>query len=114
MTNPEIRAKHRDEILRLYYDEFATVLKKIGFRGKVPTLLDFRIEMLRWGAFDLFQSFNMVSMQFIDVSKLDFNKMAENPTAAIAEVQKLVAESEGFQEHLKETVKRLLVKGVIG
>lgn len=114
MTNPEIRAKHREEILRFYFSEFSETLKKIGFRGKVPTLLDFRIELLRWSAIDLIQSLGMVGVQFVDTSKFDFNKLATDPKAAIIELQRFITESQAFKSHVQESVLRLRNKGVLG
>lgn len=114
MTNPEIRAKHRDEIYRFYFTEFTNTLKKIGYRGKVPTMVDFRIEMLQWSAIDLLQSTNMVSMQFIDPADFDMDKFAEDPASAIAEAMKAIVECEPFKKHVKDSITRLKLQGTLG
>lgn len=113
MTNPEIRAKYRDEIYRFYFSEFSSTLKKIGFRGKIPTMLDFRVELLRWSVVDLIQSMNMVNMQYIDPSKFDYNKMAEDPKGALEDMLQMITECEPFQQHIRESVKRLMVQGTL-
>lgn len=111
MTNPTIRANHRDEIYRFYFSEFSSTLKRIGFRGKIPTLLDFRVEMLRWGVIDLVHNVNLMSTQFIE---LDYKKIAEDPDAYKDEMLKQMADSKPFMDNLKNTVKRLLFAGVLG
>lgn len=49
MANTEARTR-REEIVQYYYEEFVKTLKKIGFLGRIPTLLDLNLEMLKNGA----------------------------------------------------------------
>ncbi|XP_052566280.1 uncharacterized protein LOC120412955 [Culex pipiens pallens] len=43
----ETRDNHRDELIKFYYDEFATALKKFDYGPKIPTLIDLRVEITR-------------------------------------------------------------------
>lgn len=49
MANTEARTR-RDEIIKYYYDEFTKTLKSVGFLGRIPTLLDLNLEILKNGA----------------------------------------------------------------
>lgn len=49
IANAECRQKHRDELLGVYYAQFAATLTDLGFLGKIPTLLDFQVEVLKNG-----------------------------------------------------------------
>lgn len=111
MTNPKIRANHRDEIYQFYFNEFISTLKKIGYRGRIPTLLDFRVEMLRWSVVDLVHNICLMSTQFIE---LDYKKMAEDLEAYKEEMMKQMAESKAFMDNVKNTMKRLLFAGTLG
>ncbi|XP_055640320.1 uncharacterized protein LOC129777825 [Toxorhynchites rutilus septentrionalis] len=50
----ETRDDHRDQLIKLYYDEFVTTLKKLGYKDKIPSLLNLRMEILRCGHFESF------------------------------------------------------------
>lgn len=49
IANAECRQKHRDELLGVYHGAFVATLRDLGFLEKIPTLLDFQIEVLRSG-----------------------------------------------------------------
>ncbi|XP_062565594.1 uncharacterized protein LOC134227905 [Armigeres subalbatus] len=48
VDNPT-KTAHRNEILYEYHQQFATVLGKMGYLGKVPSLVDLQTELLRKG-----------------------------------------------------------------
>lgn len=49
MIDTPVRAGHRQELITYYYNEFDTTLKKLGYLGKVPSLIDLNIELLKKG-----------------------------------------------------------------
>lgn len=56
MLNTEARERRQDVVLH-YYKEFTSTLKKIGYLGKVPTLLDLNLELLQNGDLGKFNRF---------------------------------------------------------
>lgn len=50
MIDNEVRVQHRHELITHYYNEFTATLKEIGYLGKVPTLIDLNVEMLKKGS----------------------------------------------------------------
>jgi thiamine kinase-like enzyme len=45
----ENRTNRRNEIIQFYHFEFTSTLKKFGFIGKIPSLLDLNLELMRNG-----------------------------------------------------------------
>ncbi|XP_038116385.1 uncharacterized protein LOC6043426 [Culex quinquefasciatus] len=58
----ETRDNHRDELIKFYYDEFATALKKFDYGPKIPTLIDLRVEITRCGHLESFLSTTFLPM----------------------------------------------------
>uniref|UniRef100_A0A182JI34 CHK domain-containing protein n=1 Tax=Anopheles atroparvus TaxID=41427 RepID=A0A182JI34_ANOAO len=50
----ELKDSSRNELLYLYYQKYAELLKRMGFVGKIPTLLDLQIELLRCAGIEMF------------------------------------------------------------
>lgn len=50
-VDEETRTNHRDELIHVYYQQFVTTLKRLGFLGRIPTMIDLQIELLRKGGF---------------------------------------------------------------
>lgn len=57
MGSTETRDNHREELIRLYYDEFVGTLGKLGYLKTPPSLLDLQIELLRNGVLGKEDSF---------------------------------------------------------
>nr|XP_029708171.1 uncharacterized protein LOC115254679 [Aedes albopictus] len=49
MVDNGTKRAHRNRILYEYHRQFATVLGKLGYMGKIPSLVDLQIELLRKG-----------------------------------------------------------------
>lgn len=49
IADEECNDKHRDQLLKVYHDQFKGTLIELGFLKKIPTLLDFQREMLTNG-----------------------------------------------------------------
>lgn len=50
----ETRDNHRDELIKFYYDEFVKALKMFKYQGKVPSLIDLRVEITKCGHLETF------------------------------------------------------------
>lgn len=49
IVDNQTKTAHRKEIIHEYHQHFASILKKIGFPGKIPSLVDLQVELLRKG-----------------------------------------------------------------
>lgn len=50
----ETRDNHREELTKFYYNEFVNALKMFEFQGKIPSLIDLRIEITKCGHLGMF------------------------------------------------------------
>ena len=49
ISDREVRDQNRNQILKVYHDQFTETLNGLGYLGKVPTMLNFQVELLRNG-----------------------------------------------------------------
>ncbi|KFB41645.1 AGAP003762-PA-like protein [Anopheles sinensis] len=47
ITTQELKNTCRNELIYLYHQEYSELLKRLGFEGNIPTLLEIQIELLR-------------------------------------------------------------------
>lgn len=114
IADAETRENRRDEVIQLYFNEFTEVLRKLNYKGTFPTLLDLRIELLRYSVIDLTQTLGFVGMQFVDITKLDFNEFMDDPTKAMITMNRMIFESEEYKAYLIRNLKRLDAQGTLG
>lgn len=50
----ETRDNHRNELLKFYYDEFVKALNMFGYSGRIPTMIDLRLEITKCGHLETF------------------------------------------------------------
>ncbi|WP_348235774.1 hypothetical protein, partial [Salmonella enterica] len=68
------------KILYEYHKQFATVLGKIGFMGKIPTLIDLQMELLRKGFMEVLHETVFEKYKYIQMNDQTFDNLEEgNP-----------------------------------
>ncbi|XP_055547038.1 uncharacterized protein LOC129731230 [Wyeomyia smithii] len=72
LCSTETRENHRGELIKFYYDEFVASLNKFGHLGKIPTLLDLNVEILKCGHLEIF-----ISTAFLPFMFVRFEEMLE-------------------------------------
>uniref|UniRef100_A0A182QXM0 CHK kinase-like domain-containing protein n=1 Tax=Anopheles farauti TaxID=69004 RepID=A0A182QXM0_9DIPT len=50
MASQEVKDKHRSELIYMYYQHYSTFLKRMGFGGKITTLLELQMELMQHAA----------------------------------------------------------------
>uniref|UniRef100_T1E8E4 Uncharacterized protein n=1 Tax=Anopheles aquasalis TaxID=42839 RepID=T1E8E4_ANOAQ len=79
----DVKDNHREELIYLYHQQFSDLLKRLGFLGKIPTLLDLQLELLRCSGLELFHYAVFSSFRYMDVTKMDIEALltgqADNP-----------------------------------
>ncbi|XP_058119626.1 uncharacterized protein LOC131261730 [Anopheles coustani] len=90
----DVKDSHRDELIYLYYQQFSGLLKRLGFLGKIPSLLDLQIELLRLSGLELFHYGVFASFRYADPSKLDIEALLlgklDNPALSNSEFKQLM------------------------
>ncbi|XP_062565602.1 uncharacterized protein LOC134227913 [Armigeres subalbatus] len=63
------KTTHRSRILHEYHTHFATVLGKMGYLGRIPTLVDLQVELLRNGFIEVFHVAIFEKYKFIELTE---------------------------------------------
>uniref|UniRef100_A0A1I8JVS0 CHK domain-containing protein n=1 Tax=Anopheles quadriannulatus TaxID=34691 RepID=A0A1I8JVS0_ANOQN len=90
----EVKDKHRTELIYMYYQQYSDLLKRLGYLGKIPSLLDLQIELLRYASLELvhyaiFSSFRYMDQTAIDIEALLKGEL-DNPVLNNPEFKKLM------------------------
>lgn len=113
MASRDTIATHRNDLISFYFNEFIGTVQQLGHRGKLPTQLDLRVELLRCSVMELLHALAFMSIQFVDTKAIDFNQGGRDPAAVMADLVKKSAGSVAYQDYLKATLKRMLVQGTL-
>lgn len=113
IANADARENQRDEIIKLYYNEFTGTLKKLSYREKIPSLVDLRVELIRFSIVDLIHTIASSPMQFIRMDQIDYNEFIEDSGKAMAKLSQMVYDSEEYRAYLTRTLTRLRNQGTL-
>ncbi|EAT44700.1 AAEL003954-PA [Aedes aegypti] len=101
------KTAHRGKILYEYHKQFATVLGKIGFTGKIPTLVDLQIELLRKGFMEVLHETVFEKYKYIQMKDETFDNLEEgNPDDPTYRNQE-------FCDTIRREMSSLLYKGLL-
>ncbi|XP_041787141.1 uncharacterized protein LOC121602444 [Anopheles merus] len=90
----EVKDKHRSELIYMYYQNYSDLLKRLGYMGKIPSLLDLQIELLRYAGLEIFHYAMFSSFRYMDQTAIDIEAYLkgelENPAFNNPEFKKLI------------------------
>uniref|UniRef100_A0A182JZL4 CHK kinase-like domain-containing protein n=1 Tax=Anopheles christyi TaxID=43041 RepID=A0A182JZL4_9DIPT len=90
----ELKDKYRYELIYMYYQQYSDLLRRLGYLGKIPTLLDLQIELLRYAGLELFHYAIFSSFRYMDQSAIDIEALLkgelDNPVLNNPEFKKLM------------------------
>ncbi|XP_050079389.1 uncharacterized protein LOC126567202 [Anopheles maculipalpis] len=102
-----VKEQHRETMIYLYYEEFRRLLLQLGWLGRITSLQELHMELLRKGALELFHYVALYPYRFIDRSKIDFEALlsgkGSNPAAS----------SPVYRRVMHEVLTRFLYQGVM-
>uniref|UniRef100_A0A182MJ54 CHK kinase-like domain-containing protein n=1 Tax=Anopheles culicifacies TaxID=139723 RepID=A0A182MJ54_9DIPT len=102
-----VKSTHRDAIIHRYYQTFSSILRRLNYAGRVPSLSELHAEMLRKGELELFHYIVFSAFRYTDLSKVDseafFLGRIENPALQLDE----------FKATMRTELWRFLYQGVI-
>uniref|UniRef100_A0A336MZ52 CSON010227 protein n=1 Tax=Culicoides sonorensis TaxID=179676 RepID=A0A336MZ52_CULSO len=110
ISNASARERRMD-LLQYYYDEFESTLKKLGYSGRIPTLHDFNIEILRNGIVEVLLCVSMLMFQYMDFSNMTTEEVwdTKDPFA----LHRITMKNPEYQKALKKELPRLVALGLI-
>ncbi|XP_049284915.1 uncharacterized protein LOC125764588 [Anopheles funestus] len=90
----EVKDGHRSELIYMYYQQYTDLLKRLGYLGKIPTLLDLQIELLGYAGLELVHYAIFSAIRYMDQSAIDIEAMlkgeVDNPVLNNPEFKKLM------------------------
>uniref|UniRef100_A0AAG5CU48 CHK kinase-like domain-containing protein n=1 Tax=Anopheles atroparvus TaxID=41427 RepID=A0AAG5CU48_ANOAO len=101
----EVKDNHRHELIYLYYNQYSDLLKRMGFLGKIPTLLELQIELLRCAGVEIFHYAVFTSFRYLDHSALDIEALL------LGKIDNPVLENPEFKQLMHSELSRLLQQG---
>ncbi|XP_063706889.1 uncharacterized protein LOC134835833 [Culicoides brevitarsis] len=111
VCNAEARER-RAEMMQYYYDEFSGTLKKLGYLGRIPTLLDINIDYLKNGIIELMLTTGMMMLLFADFSQIKTEEMFDmtDPLA----MHRITMRNPEYTKIMQEELKRMVGLGIVG
>ncbi|XP_052890813.1 uncharacterized protein LOC128299019 [Anopheles moucheti] len=116
----EVKDNHRSELIYMYYQQYTDILKRLGFLGRIPTLLDLQVELLRFAGLELVHYTIFSAVRYMDQSAIDIEAMlkgeVDNPVLSNPEFKKLMHREltrflhQGTLSSLHISVKEQLIK----
>ncbi|XP_035890993.1 uncharacterized protein LOC118502651 [Anopheles stephensi] len=66
----DTREHHRDELIKFYHEELVACLQKFGYLGKLPTLLEIHLEILKCGHLEFLLAATFVPFMCVEMSEI--------------------------------------------
>uniref|UniRef100_A0A182XXG8 CHK domain-containing protein n=3 Tax=Anopheles stephensi TaxID=30069 RepID=A0A182XXG8_ANOST len=101
----EVKDKHRSELIYSYYQQYSDLLKRLGFKGKIPSLLDLQLELLRYAGLELFHYAVFISFRYTDTTLIDIEALLKG------EIQHAVTENPEYRKLIHTELTRFLHQG---
>uniref|UniRef100_A0A182QVY8 CHK kinase-like domain-containing protein n=1 Tax=Anopheles farauti TaxID=69004 RepID=A0A182QVY8_9DIPT len=90
----EVKDSHRSELIYMYYRHYSELLRRMGFPGKIPSLVDLQIELLRHAGLELFDYAVFSPFRYMDNGSIDIESFLKgemaNPVLHDPEFKKLM------------------------
>lgn len=107
IVDNKTKTAYRNEIIYEYHQHFASILNKIGFQGKIPSLVDLQIELLRKGFLEMihvsvFEQFKHMQLTGSTFDEYNDGKLS-NPCFG----------NEKFRNIVRSELHSLLCKGLL-
>ncbi|XP_053670008.1 uncharacterized protein LOC128720367 [Anopheles nili] len=94
IPTPTVKNNHREELIYMYYQQYSDLLRRLGFLGKIPTLLDLQLELLRCSGLELFHYAVFSPFQYMDPNTFEIESFikgeADNPAFSNPAYKKLL------------------------
>uniref|UniRef100_A0A1Y9IVM7 CHK domain-containing protein n=1 Tax=Anopheles minimus TaxID=112268 RepID=A0A1Y9IVM7_9DIPT len=103
----EVKDNHRAEVIYFYYQQYTDLLKRLGFKGTIPSLLDLQLELLRYAGLELFHYAALASFRFMDTHMLDIEALLKG------EIKNSVTDNPEYRKLMLTELSRFLHLGTL-
>uniref|UniRef100_A0A182LS42 CHK kinase-like domain-containing protein n=1 Tax=Anopheles culicifacies TaxID=139723 RepID=A0A182LS42_9DIPT len=102
-----VKDNHRCEIIYLYYQQYTDLLKRLGYKGKISSLLDLQLELLRFSGLELFHYAALASFRFMDHRLVDIEALLKG------EIKNSVTDNPEYRKLMLTELSRFLHQGAL-
>ncbi|XP_049531383.1 uncharacterized protein LOC125948892 [Anopheles darlingi] len=107
VADQTVKDNHRNELILLYHQQYTDLLKRMGFTGKIPTLLELQLELLRCEGFEMFNYLIFTTFRYIGPGPLDMDAMLRG------EINNPALDDPEFRKLMHKELTRFLHHGVL-
>lgn len=107
----ENRRTRRDEIIHYYHSEFFAALRRFGYIGKIPTLLDLQMALTKHGQMEVVKCIVFKLFFWIDAADTQNNEIMSSPNSK--ELKKKIFNDERYRNFAKQELPRLAKMGFL-
>lgn len=107
----ENRTTRRNEIIHYYHSEFSAALKHFGFIGKIPSLLDLQMNLIKHGQMEVVKC--ICFKYFFWTNANEVWGVNEGEHFDSKEVKRKIFNNESFKKFIKAELPRLLYMGFL-
>lgn len=107
----ENRRTRRDEIIHFYHTEFVEALKRFGYIGKIPSLLDLQIALMKHGQMEVLKCICFKIFFFTDAADAQIDEVIGNSNSDSLKVK--IYNDERFKSFIKAELPRLVRLGFL-
>lgn len=111
MISDENRLAKRDEIIHIYHNEFEDSLKRFGFIGKIPSLLQLQMDLIKYGQMEVLKASCFKYFFFTDEADANIaDVIASSDTKSL---KMKIFNGERFKKFIKAELPRLVHLGFL-
>uniref|UniRef100_A0A1Y9H2D5 CHK domain-containing protein n=1 Tax=Anopheles dirus TaxID=7168 RepID=A0A1Y9H2D5_9DIPT len=107
ISSQEVKDKHRSELIYMYHEQYSDLLKRMGFAGKISTLLELQMELLKFAVLELFHYIVFSSYRYMDETVTDIEALLKG------EVDLEIVNIADFKKLMHTELTRFLHQGTL-
>ncbi|XP_052890806.1 uncharacterized protein LOC128299012 [Anopheles moucheti] len=103
----QVKDNHRSELIYMYHQQYSDFLKRLRFKGEIPSLLDLNLELLRYAGLELFHYAAFISLRYMDETQIDIEALFKG------EIDNSVTDNPEYRKLMHAELSRFLHQGTL-
>lgn len=107
----ENRMARRDEIIHIYHTEFVDNLKKFGFIGRIPSLLELQMDLIKYGRMEVVKSIVFKMFFYVDAAETKNEELMTSNESG--DTKSIIYNDPRYKKFIKAELPRLVQMGFL-
>jgi thiamine kinase-like enzyme len=107
----ENRMARRDEIIHVYHTEFTATLKNLGFIGRIPSLLELQMDLLKYGRMEVVKSIVFKMFFYVDAAETKNEEIMTKTDSG--DLKSTIYNDARYKKFIKAELPRLVQMGFL-